>query len=97
MAITINTVKWTSPDHSGVVVNGIYFVPNDDNNRYWDLVLAWINEGNFIQPEDPPPPPPTNEELVEMAGPILTAFFKAYAQREGITLIQLRDAIVAKM
>lgn len=97
MAITINTVKWTSPAHIGVVVNNQYFVENDPDSRNWMLVQEWVNSGNFITPEDPPPPPPTNEELVEMAGPVLIAFIKAYAQREGLTLIQVRDAIVAKM
>ena len=97
MSITINTVKWASPEHGGVIVNDQYFVPNDTNNRHWVKVEAWVNEGNFITPEDPAPPPPTNQELVDMAGPVLLAFLKAYAAREGLTLAQIRNAVVAQM
>ena len=93
----ITTVKWATPDQRDVIVNGQYFVPQDADNRHWLKVLAWQGEGNAIEASDPEPPAPTNAELVDMAGPVLIAFLKAYAEREGLTLAQIKNAIVAKM
>lgn len=44
-----------------------------------------------------PPAPPTNDELIDLAGPVMVAFLRAYAQREGLTLRQVRDAIIAEL
>ena len=44
----IETVK-TKED--GYFVNSTWFVPNDHNNRYYQAILDWINEGNT--PEGP--------------------------------------------
>ncbi len=93
----ILTVQWTNSKHEAVIVNDGFIVPRLRNNRHWILVEAWVDEGNAIESELPDAPPPTNEELVGMAGPILTAFLKVYAQREGVTLTQIRDAIIARM
>ena len=93
----ISTVQWANAQHDAVIVNGQYHVPVITDNRHWVAVEQWINGGNMIASELPEPPPPTNAELVEMAGPVLLAFIKAYAQREGLTLAQVRDAIVANM
>ncbi len=44
----IETVK-TKED--GYFVNSTSLVPNDHNNRYYQAILDWINEGNT--PEGP--------------------------------------------
>ena len=94
MNITIETVKLVE---GGWLVNGRYTVPDNPDNRYYQFVQDWIDEGNTPEPADPPPTAPTNQELIDMAGPVLVAFLRAYAQREGLTLQQVRDAIVANM
>ena len=60
-------------------------------------IKEFLADGNTIEPADPPLPPPTNEELIDMAGPVLVAFLKAFAKREGLTLQQIKAAIVAEM
>jgi hypothetical protein len=44
-----------------------------------------------------PEPELTNEELIDQAGPVLVAFIKAFAKREGLTLAQVKAAIIAEM
>ena len=50
-----------------------------------------------ILPADPPPPTPTADQKIDRVGEVFLAFLKAYAQREGMTLAQVRDAIKANL
>ena len=90
----IETVKIR--EDGGYLVNDKYSVPNDTGNRHFQLIQEWVASGNVPTPYTPKPEP-TNAELVDMAGPVLVAFIKAYAKREGLTLVQVRDAIVGEM
>jgi hypothetical protein len=73
------------------------YIPNDPRNRDWREYQDWIAEGNTPLPIDPPPPPPTAAEKIDSAGEILNAFLKVYAQRESLTLAQVRDVIKAQL
>lgn len=96
--MNIISARYGEDDHSIEVVtdSGTYSVPASGSNRHYRMLMEWVAEGNTIAPYVAPPVP-TNAELVDMAGPVLVAFLKAYAEREGLTLAQIRDAIVAKM
>jgi hypothetical protein len=94
--ITINSAEYTE---SGVVLvnyNEDRSILIDPGHDGWDKLQEWVAEGNEIAPYVPPPEP-TNEELIDMAGPVLVAFIKAYAKREGLTLAQVRNALIAEM
>jgi len=94
--MNIESVKLTQDQLNYIaVVNGrAHTIPIIEGNRHYKLVQEWIAQGGTVDPADPPI---TNAELVDLAGPVLVAFLKAYAQREGITLAQLKNAIVAEM
>ena len=72
-------------------------IPDSTGNRHWNEYLEWVAEGNTADPVDTPLPPPTNDELIDMAGTVLVAFLRAYAKREGLTMKQIKSAIIAEM
>ncbi len=78
-------------------------VPPDPANRHYQEIQRRAAlpvedpEHIDILPADPPPPPPTTDQKIDRAGEIFLAFLKAYAQREGLTLAQVRDAIKANL
>ena len=93
----IVSAKYTNQDNTNILVNGQHPVPVALGNRYYHRVLDWVEQGGTIEAADPPPDPPTNSERIDLAGPILMAFLKAYADREGITLQQIKNAVIAEM
>lgn len=80
----------------GWLVNGYYHV-RDSENKNANRIRAWEAAGGVIEPADPPPTPPTDAELIDMAGPVLVAFIKAWARHQDIPLAQIKNAIVAEM
>lgn len=98
----ITSVKWSSAARDAVLVNGTITIPypiepiNDPTEIPTIADVDNWAQTNTIEAEDPVPTY-TNAELVDLAGPVVVAFIKAYAQREGVSLQQIRDAIVAQM
>ena len=92
------SAKYISEDMVKVIINNITrFVPVTEDNADYRKLMQWVARGNTIEPADPEPTPPTNAELVDALNPIVRAFFKVYAQREGVTMQQLKNAIVQEM
>jgi hypothetical protein len=99
----LTIISATYQENGSVKVN--FAIGDDGRERWisiregqdgWDYLQEWVADGNSIDPYVPPVPL-TNEELIDMAGEVMTAFLKAYANREGLTLQQIRDAILAEM
>lgn len=61
------------------------------------MLLGGTWDGTDFGPVPAPPPPPSADARIDHAGDIFIAFLKAYAEREGLTLAQVRDAIKSKM
>jgi hypothetical protein len=61
------------------------------------MLLGGTWDGADFGPVPAAPPPPTADEEIDRAGAIFLAFLKAYAEREGLTLAQVRDAIKDKL
>jgi hypothetical protein len=68
-----------------------------------DVILADLDpliEAKAVRETLPPRTPPTDDELLqrlENSSKALKAFLLLYAEREGVTVAQLRSAIKAKM
>lgn len=77
--------------------NTLWAHENRSGNLRDAFYKRWIADGKPVEPADPPPPPPTADQKIDRAGEIFLAFLKAYAQREGLTLAQVRDAIKANL
>lgn len=90
---TENGDSWIVTLTDGVVVH----VPQNIDNRHARHVQKWIDAGGTVDPVDPPPAPPTQDEEIDQMQAVFIAFLKAYAQREGVTLQQIRTAIKAQM
>lgn len=65
--------------------------------QQYKIIKAWLDAGGVIEPMIPEPAEPTNDELIDLAGPVLVAFIKAFAKREGLTMQQIKAAILAEM
>lgn len=93
----ITSIKYANSEHTAIIINGIEQVPYPVKTWHIRAIQKWLDEGNTIFPEDPPIPPLTNEQLIDLAGPVLIAFIKAFAKREGVSLQQIKNAILAEM
>lgn len=76
--IIITSVK--SIEGGGYRVNGKWLVPNDEANRFYIAVQAWIAEGNTPEAADVPKPPTVQEkrrlEIERRRSEILDALLK---------------------
>lgn len=99
--MNIESAKYTSEGNVAVVINGtVHNVPAVDGNRHYKILMEWVAEDpevNIIDPADPEPALPTDDEKIDSIDPILFAFLKAYAKREGVTMAQLKTAIKAEL
>ncbi len=97
--MNISQAKWQDADETALdaTIDGKAISGIRAGSQFWRRVQDWIGDGNTPAPADPPPPPPSADERIDRAGDIFTAFLKAYAAREGLTLAQVRDAIKAQL
>lgn len=81
-----------------VVLNDgqVLTVPQTQSNRHALEVQKWINNGGVVIQHESPPEPTEDDEIDKM-GRIFLGFLRAYADREGLTMHQVRTRIKAHL